>query len=231
MADADDPKRAVVEALMALAGEGPWDAVTLTRIAARAGLPLEDVRRLFSGRPAILEAFLAGIDAQVIAGADPDMAGEPARDRLFDVLMRRLDCLAPYKAGLRGLRAAARRDPALALWLARLGLSSQRWMLETAGIAVTTPFGRLRAGGLALVEAEVLQVWLDEDDPVMPRTMAALDKALGRGEKALERADRIGRRLAPLVSPLLRRCRRRPAEPDPQAAEAPAATQNAEPAN
>ncbi|WP_334176526.1 TetR/AcrR family transcriptional regulator [Pseudoxanthobacter sp.] len=205
MADGDE-RGAVIAALMTLAGERPWDEVTLTRIAERAGLPLAAVRGRFSGRAAILEAFVAEIDAAVIAGADPDMADEPARDRLFDVVMRRLDCLAPYKAGLKGLRAAAVRDPALALWLARLGLSSQRWMLETAGIPATTPFGRLRAGGLALVEAEVLKVWLDEDDPVMPRTMAALDRALGRGEKALARACRLRDRLAPLLKPVMDRC-------------------------
>ena len=41
--------------------------------------------------------------------------------------MRRFDALAPYKAGVRGLLRAARRDPLLAMALNRFGLDAQRY--------------------------------------------------------------------------------------------------------
>ena len=39
------------------------------------------------------------------------MAEEPPRERLFDVLMRRLEALAPHKAAIRSLLRSARRHP------------------------------------------------------------------------------------------------------------------------
>ena len=44
-------------------------------------------------------------------------ADEPARERLFDVLMRRLEILAPYKDAVRSIMCSARRNPGLALAL------------------------------------------------------------------------------------------------------------------
>ena len=48
----------------------------------------------------------------VLAGGDVDMAEEPARERLFDVLMRRLEALAPYKEAIRS--SCSRPDEARA---------------------------------------------------------------------------------------------------------------------
>ena len=62
------------------------------------------------------------------------MAEEPPRERLFDVLMRRLEALAPYKDAVRSLMRSARRNPGLALALNGMALRSQRWMLTAAGI-------------------------------------------------------------------------------------------------
>ena len=53
----------------------------------------------------------------MLAGVDPDMAEEPPRERLFDVLMRRLEVLAPHKEAVRSLLRSARRNPRLALAL------------------------------------------------------------------------------------------------------------------
>jgi hypothetical protein len=40
----------------------------------------------------------------------------------------------------------------------------------------------LRAQGAALMFARVLRTFVDDDDPGLARTMAALDRALGRGQ-------------------------------------------------
>ena len=81
---------------------------------------------------------------------------EPARERLFDVLMRRLEALAPYKEAVRSLMRSARRNPGLALALNAMAVRSQQWMLEAAGIGASGPHGALRAQGAALMFARVL---------------------------------------------------------------------------
>src|SRR5690606_28934321 len=60
---------------------------------------------------------------------------------------------------------------------------SQRWMLTAAGIKTNGPKGMIRAQGLALMFAQVLTVWLDDDDPGLDRTMAALDRGLTSGQR------------------------------------------------
>lgn len=189
-AAADDRQR-IVDALFSVAAERPWPEVTLSAIAAAAGLSLQDLRAVFPNRTAILAAFAEHMDTALLEAADPAMSGQPPRERALDVLMSRFEALAPYKAGLRGLARAARRDPALAATLARIGCVSHGWTLAAAGLEPTGPRSALRGAGLALVFARAMPVWLDDDDPGLAHTMAALDRALDRGATVLHRIDRI----------------------------------------
>ncbi len=51
-------------------------------------------------------AHIKDIDNIVLDGSGADMAEEPARERLFDVLMRRIELLAPHKAAVRSLMSS-----------------------------------------------------------------------------------------------------------------------------
>ena len=106
-----------VDALMTLLAEHTLDEIGLAEVAGRAGLKLSQLRAEFGSVLAILAAHIKDIDRIVLAGGDADMAEEPARERLFDVLMRRLEALAPYKDAVRSLMRSARRSPGLALAL------------------------------------------------------------------------------------------------------------------
>ncbi len=208
-------RQRIVEALMALAGERAWDTISLADVATRADLPLATLRGAYAGRRAILADFVARIDGKLLDEAEKDRAGEeelgdtgqPARDRLLDVVMRRLDLLTPYKPAIRGLARAARRDPGLAACLAGIGLSAQPWTLAAAGIEASSPLGRLRAAGLAVVMARIMPVWLDDDDPGLGRTMAALDRTLARGEAMLKRAETVGCRVVSFLDKMRERGR------------------------
>ena len=118
----------------------------------------------------------------MLAGGDADMAEEPPRERLFDVLMRRLEALAPYKEAVRSLLRSARRNPGLALALNAMAVRSQQWMLEAAGIGASGPRGMVRAQGVALMFARVLRSG-STTTTALARTMAALDRGLASGER------------------------------------------------
>ena len=173
----------VVEAFMALLGEQPIEQIGYAAIAARAEVSLAELRNAFGTKLAILAAALKDIDRQVLGGIDADMAEEPPRERLFDVLMRRIDALAPYKAAVRSLVHSAGRNPGLAFALNGFAVRSQQWMLTAADISAAGPRGMLRAQGLALLFASVLRVWLRDEDPGLAPTMSALDRALARGQR------------------------------------------------
>ena len=172
-----------VDALMALLAERTFDEIGLAEIAGRAGLSLSQLRAEFGSTLAILAAHIKDIDRQVLDGTDAETAEEPARDRLFDVLMRRLEALAPYKAAVRSLLRSARRSPSLALALNGITLRSQHWMLTAAGIGTQGPRGLLRVQGAALLFGRVLSVWVNDDEPGLDRTMAALDRGLASAER------------------------------------------------
>ena len=173
----------IVDAFMALLAEKPMEQIGLAEVAKNAGVSLSGLRDAFGSTLAILAAHMKAIDRAVLAGGDDDMADEPARERLFDVLMRRLELLAPHKAAVRSLLRSAARDPGLAFALNGLAVRSQQWMLTAADIGASGPRGMVRAQGLALLFASVLRTWINDEDEGLARTMAALDRALARGQR------------------------------------------------
>ena len=173
----------IIDAFMALLAEKPIERIGFAEIAKAAGVSLADLRGTFASTLAILAAHMKAIDRAVLAGGDADMDEEPPRERLFDVLMRRLELLAPYKDAVRSLMRSATRNPGLALALNRLAVRSQQWMLTAADIGASGPRGLLRAQGLALLFASVLRTWINDEDEGLAPTMAALDRALARGQR------------------------------------------------
>jgi hypothetical protein len=143
---------------------------------------LAELRGEFNSPLAVLAAHVKELDRQVLAEVDPDMDEESPRERLFDVLMRRLELLSPHREAVRSLLRSARRDPPLALALNAMAVRSQQWMLTSAGIGASGPKGMVRAQGLALLFANVLRTWVDDDDD-NTLTLATLDRELARGQR------------------------------------------------
>ncbi len=165
--------------------EQSFEQIGLAEVAGRAGIKLSALRAEFGSTLAIFAAHIKDIDRAVLDGGDDDMAEEPPRERLFDVLMRRLELMAPYKDAVRSMMRSARRNPGLALALNAMAVRSQAWMLEAAGIGASGPRGALRAQGGALMFARVVEAWLDgeDDEDSLDRAMAALNRGLASAER------------------------------------------------
>lgn len=177
------PRERIIAAFMALLAEKSIERIDLAEIAKRAEVSLADLRGEFSTTLAIFAAHTKEIDRAVLRGGDGDMAQEPPRERLFDVLMRRIEALAPHRQAVGSLMRSATYNPPLAIALNGLAVQSQQWMLAAADIPASGPKGMVRAQGLALMFASVLRTWLNDTDPGLARTMAALDSALARGQR------------------------------------------------
>jgi AcrR family transcriptional regulator len=173
----------IIAAFMALLAEKRFEQIGFADIAARAGLTLATCRAEFGATLSILAAHMKELDRKVLAGASGDMAEEPPRERLFDVLMRRIEMMAPYREAVRSLMKSAQCNPGLALALNAMAARSQTWMLTAADIDAAGPRGAIRAQGLAMLFASVLRTWVDDDDEGLARTLAALDRALARGQR------------------------------------------------
>jgi AcrR family transcriptional regulator len=193
-----DKKKAIVDALMDLASRRPWHEIEIGDVAKAANVSLAEFRDLFPSKGAVLGALSRRIDREVLEGTTEDLAGEPARERIFDVLMRRFDALQPYRQALRRIFQDLQYDPLSLAALNQVSLNSQRFMLASAGIDTEGPLGKLKLQGAVLVYANTMRTWLDDDDPAQAKTMARLDRELRRAERILEGAEDLRRLSAPL---------------------------------
>jgi len=183
----------IIAAFLDLLADKPFEQIGLAEVAAGAGLSLAQLRGEFGSTLAMVAAHVKAVDRAVLAADFSDMAEEPPRERLFDVLMRRLETLSPHREAVRSLLRSAGRNPPLAFALNGLAVRSQQWMLSAADIKASGPRGMIRAQGLALLFASVLRTWVRDDDPGLARTMAALDRALGRGQRMVGLLDDLCR--------------------------------------
>ncbi|WP_346910005.1 TetR family transcriptional regulator [uncultured Roseibium sp.] len=182
-------RQKILKTFLDLLSQHSYEDVSLPLLAKTADVKLSALRECFSSKRALVEAFAEMIDTAVLDDRDEEMGDQPAHDRLFDILMIRLDHLAPYRDAVRSLGEAVRRDPALALEFNSIAVRSQRWMLIAAGIDLTGIKGRIVTQGLAMAFGRVVETWLDETDEGLPKTMARLDEELNRGEAWMQRLD------------------------------------------
>ncbi len=175
--------RALIAAAFQMAAAQGWHSVSVAAAARAAGLPLTGARERFPGRPVVLLRF--GRLADQAALAEAALEGS-VRDRLFGLLMRRIDALQAHRAGVLALMRALPSEPSTALLLALATRRSMRWMLEAAGVSAGGVHGELRMKGLVAVWLWTLRAWRTDESEDLSATMAALDAALRRAESAAE---------------------------------------------
>ncbi len=193
---ADLPEH-LIDAALRLAAERNWRDLSLAEIAEAAKVPLGKAYQVYPSKQAILDAFSRRIDSEVLADETMERDWEEdhssARDRLFDVMMRRFDALQPYKDGLGNLLYDEALDPPAALLGLQRLLRSMAAMLETARISSSGVKGLIRTKGLVAIYLATLRVWLKDDSTDMSKTMASLDGYLRRVEGLAGRLAGRGR--------------------------------------
>src|SRR5215467_15906321 len=99
----------IIAAFLTLLAQKPIERIGFAEIAEASGTSLAQLRNEFPSTLAILAAHIKSVDRAVLSGDSGDVAEEPPRERLFDVLMRRLEILAPHREAVRSLMRSARR--------------------------------------------------------------------------------------------------------------------------
>jgi len=178
-------KERAVQAALSLAVKQGWAATSLQDIARACKCSLADLHDIFEDRNDILAAYGRQIDHKVMERISIDPTS-PERDRLFDVMMERFDALNDDRDAVISILESFRTDPKQAvITLPHLG-RSMIWMLEAAGIEANGPKGAMTALGLTGVYLYTLRAWKEDISSDMGKTMAALDKALGQAESAVQ---------------------------------------------
>ncbi len=185
MSEMQDTETRLVAGLWQVVAAHGWAGLSMRRVATASGVAPAEIRRccptphhllLLHGR-LVDQAVLEGI----LPGAAPD--DNTPRDRVFDVMMRRVDALQPHRAGILRFLDDLKGDPLLALALLAALPGSMAWMLEAAGLGAGGLAGLARAKGLTAVWLATLRAWAGDESADLGATMAALDRALDRAEQ------------------------------------------------
>ncbi len=169
--------------------ETGWRGFSFTLLAERAEISLSEVRQTFRGRAGLLDALNERLDQAMLGVVPEDLEGLPPRDRVFELIMSRLEAMAPLRAGLCRLMKDARFDPELVAMTACRIDRSLAWLQEAAispggnsGSLLVQIRRRIQRRVLGAVYLQVLNVWSTDDSTDLAKTMAALDKQLRRVE-------------------------------------------------
>jgi len=180
---------ALVTTAFSIGAERGWRHVSPAAAAREGGLDLARARERFVGPGAILRRFGQLADEHALTGA---LTEGVARDRLFDVLLRRVDFLQSHRAGVLALLRTLPLDAPLAAWLARENRRSMGWMLEAAGISALGLRGEVRKSGMLAVWGWGIRAWAKDESEDLAATMAAFDVALNRADQIASRFARDG---------------------------------------
>ena len=159
---------------------------------------------------AVADAWFARARDAALAPTAEDLAGSPAPDRLFLVMMRWFDALAEHRAVARQILAGKLLYPShphhwlpLPFELSRL----MHWFLDAARVGGTGRMRQMEEIGLTAVFLATLAVWAGDDAPAREHTRRFLRTRLDRADRLMAwvrggggrpyGAARTGRRASP----------------------------------
>ena len=189
-----DPLARLLAAAMSEAAAVGWQNLSFEVIARRAGMTLGEVLTHIPTRSHLLARFADHVDHTGLRALETVDHDQSVKDRLFDVIMRRLDVLQKHRSGVIAMMKGVMAEPGeAAMLLARLS-RSMAVTLAAAGLSPHGLRGLAQLMGLKAVYLSTLRAWRDDASADMAKTMAALNRALGYAEQAANFSNRFGMR-------------------------------------
>ena len=180
MAQAPDAPPDLLRVAFDMIAEEGWSRLSLVAAARRAGVEPVDAYRELRSKGALLGALTRRLDEAMLEIEAAELAGLPPRDRVFELMMRRLEALVPFRPGLERLARDAGRDPCLVLATACRLDRSLAWVQDAAGLRSSGLRARVARQALGAAYLQTLRVWRKDTAPDLGKTMVELDKQLRR---------------------------------------------------
>ena len=179
----------ILKAALAIAGEEGWASAGLSAVAARAKVPMLELRRHFRDTAAIADAwFQVGLDA-MLAPPPRRFSRHPAAARLEILLRRWFDALAPHRRVTAEMLSAK-------LWIFHphhyvpmvFNLSRLiQWLRDLAGLDAGGLRKQIEETGLTALFLATLAVWCRDDTENQERTRAFLKRRLAQADGLMAR--------------------------------------------
>ena len=179
-------RESIISAALRAAAEEQWEFVSPITIAEGAGVSVNELQLWFPTKSSIVKAIIDDLDAQV-EDAFPDIDDSMSmRDRLFDILMERIELANHHRdAHISFFKSVGWTKDATCNDISLL-MSSMKRMANCAGMDSEGLFGGMKLTGLAVAYSWVLLTWMRDISPDLGKTMAELDKTLSRAEGIAE---------------------------------------------
>lgn len=206
----DELRAALAPRLPAHAAFDGWGEKAIAMAAAELGVPADRARLAFPGGAAqMIDAWFDAIDIEMVAAFPAErIAALKIRERIRDLILFRLETIAPQREALRRALAILAM-PRHALEGARLAWRSADRIWRLAGDEATDFNHYSKRGLLIGVYASTTFIFLDDQKEGLADTRAFLDRRIGdvmRFEKAKARWQG-NKRFRPSLSRFLGRLR------------------------
>lgn len=177
-------KNKLIQTMLDIAADMPWNDITLYDIVAKAGIELDEIKVLFPCKSDIINAYARQVDHRLIDEMDGAFGeGESARDKLFDIIMERFDILNEHRDAIISVINGVTLDPKQGMESLSPLCSSIITIMNIANIEVDGWRGAIKISALSALYLKSLRDWVGDTSPDMAATMAGLDKSLGYFEK------------------------------------------------
>lgn len=177
----------IAQAALKLAARQGWENISLDAIARAAKTTPAKIKARAADKNAVAALIVGATIAEALPNATSTKGSR--HDRLFEVLMARFDVLQQNRAGSLVLARAARRDAKLATALGKANLDAAYTCVDHAGLdLLPRPVAAL---GVSAAFGWAFCAWARDESRDMGKTMAALDRALRLGDRAVAAATRL----------------------------------------
>jgi hypothetical protein len=191
MDDARATRLRIRQAAFALAERMDWHEIGLGATGAQAGIRPVSLMQYAHSKASILQDFARDIDAAMVLLFEKYPPEGSPHDRLFDVILKRLEIMQPYKRVIASVLMRPLAQGSEGLRLFQSVTETVDWMVNAARVEAEPAWQGLGRFGLSRAYLKVLSAWSKDEDPGLARTMAALDRALRDAERLNLRAGSL----------------------------------------
>jgi ubiquinone biosynthesis protein COQ9 len=180
----------IVDAALALAERGAWEAVRLHDVADALGITLDEVRQHFREKEDVVDAWFDRADSAMLKAAEaPGFSELTPRRRIHRLMMTWFGALAPHRKATRQMIYGKLEPGHIHIQIPGLMRVSRtvQWMREAARRDATFLRRALEETALTSIYLTTFFYWMRDDTPESASTSRLLDRLLGAAER-LDRA-------------------------------------------
>lgn len=179
----EELKQHIVNTALALAGQRSWEAIRLHEVAQAAGIGLEDIRRHFREKDALIDAWFDRADAAMLqAATGEEFRRLPQEQRLQYALMAWLQALQPHRRVTREMILAKCEPGHIHIQFPAVMRISRtvQWLREAAGVEDTFVRRALAETAHTGIYLAVFIHWLNDTSAGAERSRRLLETLLAR---------------------------------------------------